>query len=70
MGSGGDRISYGFELHTLPGLFAELKYVRPESSRWFYLVLNLAVAFSLALAIAAGVWFGWRYLATRRAPAG
>ena len=65
MGHGGDVITWGFELCSLPGFFEGYRYMGPEQHPLANLVANLALAAALALALA---FVATRLWARRRAP--
>src|SRR5687767_3543108 len=51
-GHGGDVITWGFELRSLPGFFDGYEYMRPEQHPTANLAINLALAALLAAALA------------------
>ncbi len=51
-GGGGDRVTYGWSLHTLGGFLQEVQYMRPEQFPQRMLALNVALAVGYALLLA------------------
>jgi hypothetical protein len=58
VGGGGDEVSYGFTLSTLPGFFAKLRYMRPEESPVATTIANVVFFIALGGSFGlAGAWF-------------
>jgi hypothetical protein len=57
VGGGGDEISYQWSFHTLPGLFAHLRY---ENDRTLLAAANVALFIVMAGALAFAVYTKWK----------
>jgi hypothetical protein len=58
--SGGDLISWNWELESIPSFFENMRYLRPEESRYLYLALNLGLCLVYAGLLGFGVWLVWQ----------
>jgi hypothetical protein len=52
VGHDGDVASFGFELSTLPGFFAERRYMRPEEYPTVTSIANVVIWISIAGSVA------------------
>jgi len=63
---GGDSVSWDWDLSTLPGFLEDMRYMRPEESKYLYLALNLGLCALLVTLLAVTIATAWRRLAPER----
>lgn len=61
-GSGGDRISWGWKLESLPTFFKNLRYMRPEEHATLNVIANLVLALAIVAGVAIATRLVWRRL--------